>query len=199
MAQYQADVWLGSDSGRQRVTVSASSLNGAVEQIRTIYNVNDTAIWNVREVPRRFLANGNADDTGADSSEASLWGGVVLVGLLLVLWVVATFTPEVFAFAGATAAWWLLCRLRGLPFTGPLEPDQRRLLPSTVVACFLAALLLSQIGLHLQRHVFNDAPPRPQPSGLRPQPSGLRPQPSGPRSEPLPPAAENGPSNPLPP
>ncbi|MBM5818260.1 MAG: hypothetical protein FJ083_17335 [Cyanobacteria bacterium K_Offshore_surface_m2_239] len=181
MPQYQADVWLGSNSGRQRVTVSASSLNGAVEQICTIYHVNDTAIWNVREVPRRFLANGNDDGSHADTGDASPGGGVVLVGLLLVLWVVARFTPEVFTFAGAIAAWWLLCRLRGLPFTGPLEPDQRRWLPGTVVICFLAALLMFQVGLHLQRHVFNDAPPRAQPAV--------------PRSEPLPPAAENGPSN----
>lgn len=185
MPQYQADVWLGSNSGRQRVTVSASSLNGAVEQICTYYHVNDTAIWNVREVPRRFLANGMDDGNRADTSDASLGGGVVLVGLLLVL---VRFTPEVFTFAGATAAWWLLCRLRGLPFTGPLEPDQRRWLPGTVVICFLAALLMVQIGLHLQRHVFNDAPPRALPAAPRAQPAV-------PRSEPLPPAAENGPSN----
>ena len=30
MAQYKADVWLGSKSGRQTVSVSASSLPGAV-------------------------------------------------------------------------------------------------------------------------------------------------------------------------
>jgi hypothetical protein len=34
MAQYKADVWLGSKSGRQTVSVAASSLPGAVEQSR---------------------------------------------------------------------------------------------------------------------------------------------------------------------
>lgn len=82
MALYKADVWLGSNSGRQTVSVSASTPTGAKEQIRTIYHVRDTAIWNVREVPRERAGSG---DIG-DGSDASLWGGAALVALLAVVW-----------------------------------------------------------------------------------------------------------------
>ena len=82
MALYKADVWLGSNSGRQTVSVSASTPTGAKEQIRTIYHVSDTAIWNVREVPRQRPGGGeSADDDG------SLWGGAALVALIVVAWV----------------------------------------------------------------------------------------------------------------
>jgi len=62
MALYKADVWLGSNSGRQTVSVSANTIAGAKEQIRTIYQVSDTAIWNLHEAPRERAGGGVSDD-----------------------------------------------------------------------------------------------------------------------------------------
>jgi hypothetical protein len=53
MAQYQADVWLGQNSGRQRVYVDSNTWQGAREQIVQRYDVNDNDIWNLQEVRKR--------------------------------------------------------------------------------------------------------------------------------------------------
>lgn len=158
MAQYKADVWLGSKSGRQTVSVSASSLPGAVEQICTIYHVNDTDIWNVREVPRQ--RSGHGECTGGDNSDdASLWGGVALVGLLLVVWVVATFTPVIFGVGASGAAWWLLCRLQGLSTDALLGPGQRRALLRSLAVTILIGSLGFVAGAHIQQVVWGDVLP----------------------------------------
>lgn len=160
MANYKADVWLGSNSGRQTVSVSASTLTGAKEQICTIYHVLDTAIWNLREVPRELSCNaGNAGSAGSDDGDASLWGGVALVGLLLVVWVVATFTPVIFGVGAAGAAWWLLCRLQGLSTDALLGPGQRRALLRTLAVTILAGSLGFLAGKHVQQVVWGDVLP----------------------------------------
>ena len=127
MALYKADVWLGSNSGRQTVSVSANTITGAKEQIRTIYQVSDTAICNLREAPRE-RANGGASDDG----EASLWGGATLVALLAVAWLVTSFTPQVFGAVGGSATWWFLCRLQGKRFDDLFLPPNRRALLITM-------------------------------------------------------------------
>jgi hypothetical protein len=53
MAQYQADVWLSQNSGRQRVYVDSNTWQGAREQIVQRYDVNDNDIWNLQEVRKR--------------------------------------------------------------------------------------------------------------------------------------------------
>ncbi|MFM9104367.1 MAG: hypothetical protein ACKOPS_24885 [Cyanobium sp.] len=163
MAHYKADVWLGSKSGRQTVSVSASTLPGAVEQICTIYHVGDNAIWNLREVrgggSGLFAASsGDASSSGGDS-EGSLWGGVALIALVLVVWVVATFTPYVFGTAGAAATWWLLCRLQGLSTDALLGPGQRRALLRSLAITISAASLCFLLGLHVQQEVWGDGTP----------------------------------------
>lgn len=78
MARYQADVWLGSSSGRQRVYVNSNTWNGAREQIKTIYHVNDNDIWNLNESRDKEGGSGN---TSSDISIGSILalGAIVLV------------------------------------------------------------------------------------------------------------------------
>lgn len=157
MAQYKADVWLGSNSGRQTVSVSASTITGAKEQICTIYHVRDTAIWNLREAPREL--SGNAGSAGSDDGDASLWGGVALVGLVVAVWVLATFTPVIFGVGASGAAWWLLCRLQGLSTDALLGPGQRRALLRTLAVTILAGSLGFLTGKHVQQVVWGDVLP----------------------------------------
>lgn len=79
MARYQADVWLGSSSGRQRVYVNSNTWNGAREQIKTIYHVNDNDIWNLNE---------SRDNSDGSSSSSSISTGSIL-GLALIALVVS--------------------------------------------------------------------------------------------------------------
>lgn len=158
MALYKADVWLGSNSGRQTVSVSANTIAGAKEQIRTIYHVSDTAIWNVREVPRERAGGGDSDDC----DDASLWGGAALVALLAVVWVVASFTPQVFGLAGASATWWLLCRLQGKRFDDLIQPGSRRALLLTMALTSAAGAASAVVGRQVQLEHFTEAQPETQ-------------------------------------
>ena len=177
MALYKADVWLGSNSGRQTVSVSANTIAGAKEQIRTIYNVSDTAIWNLREAPRERAGGGVSDD-----GEASLWGGAILVGLMIVAWVVASFTPQVFGAVGGSTTWWLLCRLQGKSFDDLLLPPNRRALLITMALTTAVGVAASLAGRQVQLDHFRDALPAAQQG--RPSARDDRPQvPQGPRTK----------------
>ena len=177
MALYKADVWLGSNSCRQTVSVSASTPTGAKEQIRTIYHVSDTAIWNVREVPRQRPGGGeSADDDG------SLWGGAALVALILVAWLVASFTPQVFGLVGGSATWWLLCRLQGKRFDDLIQPGNRRALLITMALTSAAGAVSGVVGRHVQLDHFTEAQPDAQ--EVRPTAREEKPQaPQGPRTK----------------
>ena len=157
MALYKADVWLGSNSGRQTVSVSASTPTGAKEQIRTIYHVSDTAIWNVREVPRQRPGGGESADDGG-----SLWGGAALVALIVVAWVVASFTPQVFGLVGGSATGWLLCRLQGKRFDDLIQPGSRRALLITMALTSAAGAASAVVGRHVQLEHFTEAQPDAQ-------------------------------------
>jgi hypothetical protein len=154
MALYKADVWLGSSSGRQTVSVSASSINGAREQIRTIYQVSDPAICNLHEAARERAGDGAGDD-----GDPSLWGGAALVVLLALAWVVTSFTPQVFGAAGGSAAWWLLCRLQGKRFDDLLLPSNRRALVITAALSTAVGVASSLLGRQVQLDHFSGAPP----------------------------------------
>ena len=78
MARYQADVWLGSSSGRQRVYVNSNTWNGAREQIKTIYHVNDNDIWNLNE--SRDRENGSS----SSSNEIS-FGSILALGAIVLV------------------------------------------------------------------------------------------------------------------
>ena len=189
MALYKADVWLGSNSGRQTVNVSANTIAGAKEQIRTIYNVSDTAIWNLHEAPRERAGGGVSDDGG----DASFWGGAALVGLMIVAWVVASFTPQVFGVGGGSATWWVLCRLQGKSFDDLLLPTNRRALLITMALTTAAGVGASLVGRQVQLEHFTEAQPvaqdvRPADPAGASGPTQARPQ-QGTQPARVPPAA----------
>ena len=82
MATWTGEAWLGSESGRQKLTVQASTITGAYQQFEQIYGSTD--VWNVREV-----RNNNSSDSSSSSNiqlpslKSLLVGGVVLYGLSL--------------------------------------------------------------------------------------------------------------------
>lgn len=73
MATWQGEAWLGSASGRQKVTVESNTFQGAKEQIERIYGATD--VWNLREV--RSESNSSSPDIG---------GTIGLVVILFVIW-----------------------------------------------------------------------------------------------------------------
>lgn len=83
----------------------------------------------------------------------------MLVGLLLVVWVLATFTPVIFAVGAAGAAWWLLCRLQGLSTDALLGPGQRRALLRSLAITTLIGSLGYVAGAHVQQVVWGDVLP----------------------------------------
>lgn len=169
MALYKADVWLGGNSGRQTVSVSASTPRGAIEQICTIHHVRDTAIWNLREAPRERASGADSDD-----AEATLWGGAALVALLLVAWVVASFTPQVFGLAGVSASWWLLTRLQGKRMDDLIRPSSRQALIASLLTFGLtiaAGTSAALLGRQVQREHFSEVHPTAQPAAPEERPA----------------------------
>jgi hypothetical protein len=93
--KYQADVWLGSYSGKQKVYVNSNTTQGAREQIKTIYDVSDSDIYNL------YPARNNSQ-----SDSISLTGGPALFYIIggLALWVFLT--PWIFmTICGAAGTW----------------------------------------------------------------------------------------------
>lgn len=98
MARYQADVWLGSSSGRQRVYVNSNTWNGAREQIKTIYHVEDSDIWNLQQ--SREPSNPSTDGEitsilvfGAICLFTLLWRYIfVIAAIALIIWLIVKYT-----------------------------------------------------------------------------------------------------------
>ena len=96
MARYQADVWLGSASGRQRVYVNSNTWNGAREQIKTIYHVRDTDIWNLTQSRESSSSNSSVDgDAGAALVLGALfllilaWRYILLISAIaFIIWLI---------------------------------------------------------------------------------------------------------------
>lgn len=103
MARYQADVWLGSASGRQRVYVNSNTWNGAREQIKTIYHVNDGDIWNLNESRDSEGGGGSSNSISGESIlflagialVVSFWKYFLVLGAVaLIIWVVYLFSKN---------------------------------------------------------------------------------------------------------
>ena len=73
MAQYRADVWLGSASGRQEVVVNSNTSYGAKEQIMRIYGVGRDDIRNLYQV----------SGGSSSSSSAGGFGTMILLGMVV--------------------------------------------------------------------------------------------------------------------
>jgi hypothetical protein len=102
MAQYQADVWLGSASGRQRVYVNANTWSGAREQIKIIYDVDDNDIQNLYESRDNHESGG---DSGVDGAGILVllviafliyfWKYILIIGGIgLVIWGLISFLKD---------------------------------------------------------------------------------------------------------
>jgi hypothetical protein len=104
MALYKADVWLGSNSGRQTVEIHSSSYNGVSEQIRNIYHVEQKDIWNIREV-----RESDNNVSSSDDSEGTLT--IIGLGALFVLF--ALFTPWFLMITFGSGSAWIATKLSG--------------------------------------------------------------------------------------
>ena len=101
MAKYQADVWLGSASGRQRVYVNSNTWNGAREQIKTIYHVQDGDIWNLCESRGTPIDDRNEVSLSAILALAVIavivlyWKYILMIGAVaFIIWILYNFTKN---------------------------------------------------------------------------------------------------------
>jgi hypothetical protein len=117
MPQYRADVWLGSSSGRQEITVSSNTSYGAKEQIMNIYGVEDNDIRNLHQV-----------SGGGSSGGTSIEGGGWLIGLFGVLALWYFLTPWVAMLAGGAGATWVAEKLCGTSLEGACDNDNNKAL-----------------------------------------------------------------------
>ena len=126
MAQYRADVWMGSASGRQEVTVSSNTGYGAKEQIMNIYGVRENDIRNLRQV-----------SGGGSGGGTSTEGGGWLIGLFGILGLWYFLTPWVAMLAGGAAATWVAEKLCGTSLEAACDDDNDK-----AVAIILASALI---------------------------------------------------------
>ena len=97
MASWKADVWMGSNVGRQSVEVQANTFHGAREMIKNIYGpgISDGDIWNLREVGGAF----------GQSSSMNVGGTFGLILLLLAIWLLVEY-------------WWIIAPIGLILFIG---------------------------------------------------------------------------------
>ena len=125
MARFRAKCWLGSSSGYQDLEVSATTRNGANEQLRDIYGAEQ--IINLHEV-----REGSSGGSPIGSS-----GSVVLIGLLgaSALWVY--FTPWVMMLACGAGGTWITQKLTRTTLEDACDNDNNK-----AVAIILGAALI---------------------------------------------------------
>lgn len=123
MAQYRADVWLGSASGRQEITVSSNTSYGAKEQIMNLYDVEENAICNLRQV------SGSGSGGGS-----SIEGGGWLIGLLALGAVWVYLTPWVTMLAGGALGAWASQKLTGVTLEEATDDDNDKALAFILAA-----------------------------------------------------------------
>ena len=76
MATWTGEAWLGSESGRQKVSVQSNTFHGAKQQIEQIYGATD--VWNLREENDN---GGGGFDLGGNSS---MWIGGIVIFILII-------------------------------------------------------------------------------------------------------------------
>jgi hypothetical protein len=126
MPQYRADVWLGSNSGRQEVVVNANTSVGAKEQIMNVYGVGRDDIRNLHQV-----------SGGGSSGGTSIEGGGWLIGIAAILALWYFLTPWVAMLAGGAGATWVAEKLCGTSVEDACDNDNNRAL-----AIILASALI---------------------------------------------------------
>ena len=95
MGIFRAKCWLGSSSGYQDLEVKANTVNGAIDQFKRIYGVEQ--VINVSEV-----CGGNSGSSSSGSG-GGVFGLAILVGLV---WALVTFLPWILmGIGGSFGAW----------------------------------------------------------------------------------------------
>lgn len=94
MATWTGEAWLGSASGRQKVSVQSSTFHGAKEQIEQIYGATD--VHNLREV----------NDNDSESSWGDIGGGFVLLLGMMAVVAFFMFLPYIIAFGAIGLICW---------------------------------------------------------------------------------------------
>jgi hypothetical protein len=117
MPQYRADVWLGSASGRQEITVNANTGYGAKEQIMNIYDVEENDIRNLHQV-----------SGGGSGGGSSIQGGGWLIGLFGILALWYFLTPWIAMLAGGAGATWITEKFCGTSLEDACDNDNNKAL-----------------------------------------------------------------------
>jgi hypothetical protein len=157
MARYKADVWLVSNSGMQTVEVNSSSFSGVIEQICNIYNVSSTQIRNVREVS----SNRNQDAASDDSAGA--FGGLVLIGLGVFVWLFVSYTPYLLMGTFGWGSAWALTKLSGKTTDELLEKKNQKLYQSIFIASLFFGGLDMVWGDRIHQHYSENSTIEPSP------------------------------------
>jgi hypothetical protein len=157
MARYKADVWLVSNSGMQTVEVNSSSFSGVIEQICNIYNVSSTQIRNVREVS----SNRNQDAASDDSAGA--FGGLVLIGLGVFVWLFVSYTPYLLMGTFGWGSAWALTKLSGKTTDELLEKKNQKLYQSIFIASLFFGGLGMVWGNRIHQHYSENSTIEPSP------------------------------------
>jgi hypothetical protein len=125
MSQYRADVWLGSASGRQEITVSANTGYGAKEQIMNIYDVGENDIRNLRQV------------NGDSSSSSSIEGGGWLIGLVALGAVWVYLTPWITMLGTGALGTWIAQKFTGITLEQATDSDNDKAIGIIIIAALI--------------------------------------------------------------
>jgi hypothetical protein len=132
--RWTAKCWMGSSSGFVDIEVSASTINGAKEQLQRVYGAEQ--ITNLREV---------RNNSTSGSSGLDIDGTLGMVGLIAAACVLYAFTPWVLMLLGGAAGAWVSEKITGQSIEEYNErtDDQGHGKAAIVIA---AALILGGVG-----------------------------------------------------
>ena len=102
MATWTGEAWLGSASGRQKVSVESNTFHGAKQQIEQIYGATD--VHNLREV------NDN-EDGGSDSDWGDIGFKFALLGIAIIIWLILPVIPYIIVFGALGLIGWGVYKL----------------------------------------------------------------------------------------
>ena len=104
MATWKGEAWLGSESGRQTVTVKSNTWQGAKQQIAQIYGEEAANnCWNIREV---------RDESDSSGSNIGVGSSFALIAVLVAIWVIVEYWWIVVPVAAICPILYIISRFR---------------------------------------------------------------------------------------
>jgi hypothetical protein len=100
--RWTAKCWMGSSSGYVDIEVSASTINGAKEQLQRVYGAEQ--ITNLREVK---------NNSSSSSSGTDIDGTMGMIGLIAAACLLYAFTPWILMLIGGAAGAWIAEKVTG--------------------------------------------------------------------------------------